>query len=97
GACSDSAEWLTQSPCGLAAIRSSQSGPARPAVVLSTAARSATNVRVGRQPGLSTLFFPTCRSLTRRRVDVLAPVDDNVGKAGIVHRLQDMAERRGVT
>src|SRR6516165_4170028 len=32
-----------------------------------------------------------------RRVDVLAPVDDNVGEIGIVHRLQDMAEPRGVT
>src|SRR5262249_22100694 len=32
-----------------------------------------------------------------RRVDVLAPVHDNVGEIGIVHRLQDMAERRGVT
>src|SRR5262245_14017754 len=32
-----------------------------------------------------------------RRVDVLASVDDNVGEVGIVHRLQDMAERRSVT
>src|SRR5215472_13178837 len=32
-----------------------------------------------------------------RRVDVLAPVDDNIGKVGIVHRLQGIAERRGVT
>src|SRR5262249_49771255 len=32
-----------------------------------------------------------------RRVDVLAPVDDNVGEVGIVHRVQDMAQRRRVT
>src|SRR5262245_46143153 len=32
-----------------------------------------------------------------RRVDVLAPVDDDVREIGIVHRLQDMAEPRGVT
>src|SRR5262249_1232327 len=32
-----------------------------------------------------------------RRVDVLAAVDDNAGKVGIVHRLQGIAERWGVT
>src|SRR5215472_13561537 len=32
-----------------------------------------------------------------RRVDVLAPVDDNVGKVGIVHRLKGIAERGCVT
>src|SRR5262245_24508952 len=32
-----------------------------------------------------------------RRVDVLAPVDNDVREVGIVHRLQDVTERRGVT
>src|SRR5215813_6092724 len=32
-----------------------------------------------------------------RRVDVLAPVHDNIGKVGIVHRLQGIAERGRIT
>src|SRR5437773_8017372 len=32
-----------------------------------------------------------------RRVDVLAPVDDNIGEVGIVPHLQEAAERGGIT
>src|SRR5262245_58166440 len=62
---------------------------------------------IGARPQLDEYVLDVAHDVrigTERRHDallsgvyVLAPVDDNVREVGIVHRLQDVTERRGVT
>src|SRR5215470_449594 len=51
---------------------------------------------IGARPQIDEYVPYVAHDALLRRVDVLAPVDDNVGEVGIILRLQVIAERRCV-